>query len=57
MFLHAPAFSLLKATLAFDLCLLYLDERAMSWGPPVKTGNGLLHFLLHCGHVCNGISE
>jgi hypothetical protein len=27
LFLHVSAFSLLKETLAFNLCLLYLDER------------------------------
>jgi hypothetical protein len=30
---------------------------AGSWGPPVRTGNGLLHCPLHCGHFCNGLSE
>jgi hypothetical protein len=57
LFLHASAFSRLKETRAFNLCLLYLDERARSWGPPVRTGNGLLHCPLHCWHVCNGLSE
>jgi hypothetical protein len=31
MFLRAYAFSLLRETLAFNLCLLYLDERARFW--------------------------
>jgi hypothetical protein len=57
LFLRASAFSLLMETLAFNMRLLYLDERARSWGPPVRTINGLLHCLLHCGHVCNGLSE
>jgi hypothetical protein len=57
MFLCVSAFSLLKVMRAFNLRLLYLDEQARSWGPPVKTGNELLHCPLHCGHVCNGLSE
>jgi hypothetical protein len=57
LFLRVSAFSLLKETLAFNMCLLYRDQGARSWGPPVKTGNGLLHCPLHCGHVCNGLSE
>jgi hypothetical protein len=57
LFLRTSTFSLLKETLAFNLRLLYLDERARSWGPPVRTGNGLLHCPLHCGHVCNGLSK
>jgi hypothetical protein len=36
LFLRAFAFSLLKETLAFNMRLLYLDERARSWGPPVN---------------------
>jgi hypothetical protein len=57
LFLRTSSFSLLKETLAFNLRLLYLDERARSWGLPVRTVNGLLHWLLHCGHFCNGLSE
>jgi hypothetical protein len=57
LFLRAFAFSLLKETLAFNLRLLYLNERDRSWGPPVRTDDGLLHCPLHCGHVCNGLSE
>jgi hypothetical protein len=57
LFLRASAFSLLKETLAFNLRLLYLDERARSWGPSVRTCNGLLHSPLHCGHVCNRLSK
>jgi hypothetical protein len=57
LFLRASAFSRLKETCAFNLRLLYLDERARSSGPPVRSGNGLLHCLLHCWHVCNGLSE
>jgi hypothetical protein len=30
---------------------------ARSWGPPVRTGNGLLYCPLHCGHFCKGLSE
>jgi hypothetical protein len=57
LFLRVSAFSLLKETLAFNMRLLYVDEWARSWGPPVRIGNGLLHCPLHCGHVCNGLSE
>jgi hypothetical protein len=48
LFLRASAFSLLKETLAFNLRLLHLDERARSWGPPVRTGNGLysVHYIV-----------
>jgi hypothetical protein len=56
LFPCAFASSRLKETCAFKLRLLYLDERARSWGPPVRTGNGLLQCPLHCGHVCNGLS-
>jgi hypothetical protein len=42
LFLHMSAFSLLKETLAFNMHLLYLDERARSWGPPVRISNGLM---------------
>jgi hypothetical protein len=52
-----PRASLLKETLAFNLHLIYLDEWSRSWCPPVRTGNGLLHGPLHCGHFCNGLSE
>jgi hypothetical protein len=37
--------------------LLYLDERAKFWGPPVSFGNGLLRCPLHCWHVCNRRSK
>jgi hypothetical protein len=57
LFLRASAFSLLKETRAFNLRLLYLNERARSWGPPAITDNVLLHYPLHCGHVCNRLSE
>jgi hypothetical protein len=57
LFLRASVFSLLKETLAFNLCLIYLDEQARSCGPPARTGKGLLHCLLHYGHVCNELSE
>jgi hypothetical protein len=53
LFLPASAFSLLMETLVLNMHLLYLDERARSWGPPVRTGNGLLHSPLHCGNFCN----
>jgi hypothetical protein len=44
LFLRASVFSQLKETLAFNLLLLYLDERARSWGAPVRIGNKLLHY-------------
>jgi hypothetical protein len=57
LFPRASAFSLLKETLALNQHLLYLDERARSWGPPIRTSNRLLHCPLHCGHFCNGLFE
>jgi hypothetical protein len=57
LFPRASAVSQLKETRAFNSRLLYLGERARSWGPPVRIGNGLLHYPLHCWHVCNGLSE
>jgi hypothetical protein len=57
LFLRVYAFSGLKETRSFNLRLLYLDEQARFWGPPVRTGNRLLHFPLHCWHVYNGLSE
>jgi hypothetical protein len=57
LFLRVSAFSRLKETRAFNLRLLYLDERARSWGPLVRTGNGLLHYPLHCGLVSNELPE
>jgi hypothetical protein len=44
--------SQLKETRSFNLHLLYLDERAKTWGPPVSTGNGLLHYPLHTLLAC-----
>jgi hypothetical protein len=57
MFLRTFSFFLLKEMLAFNMRLLYLDERARSWGLPVRTGNGLLQYPLHFGHFCNRLSE
>jgi hypothetical protein len=57
LFPRASAFFRLKETRAFNLRLLYLDEQARSWGPPVRTGNRLLHCPLHFWHVCNVHSE
>jgi hypothetical protein len=40
MFPRASTFSLLKETLAFNLRLLYLDERARSWDTPAGLVTG-----------------
>jgi hypothetical protein len=56
LFPRVSAFSRVKETCAFNLRPLYLDERARSWGPLVRTGNGILHCPLHCWHVRNGLS-
>jgi hypothetical protein len=34
--------------------LIYLDEQARSWGPPVRTGSRLLHYPSHCGIFVTG---
>jgi hypothetical protein len=57
LFPHASASSQLKEMRALNLRLLYLDERARSWGPPFRTGNGLLHCPIYYWHVCNELSK
>jgi hypothetical protein len=42
---------------AVNLHLRCLDKRAMLWGPPDSTGNGLLRCLLHYWYVCNRCSN
>jgi hypothetical protein len=49
--------SRLKEMRVVNPCLLYLDERAKFWSPPVSIGNGLLRCLLYCWHVCNRCSK
>jgi hypothetical protein len=50
---RASPMSQLKQMLAVTLHLLYLDERAKFWGPPVIIGNGLLYCPLLYWHTCN----
>jgi hypothetical protein len=57
LFSRASAVSLLKETCSVNPRLLYLDERAKFWSPPVSIGNELLHWSLLFGHVCNRRSE
>jgi hypothetical protein len=47
----------ISETRVVNLRLRCLNERAMLWGPPVSTGNGLLRCSLLCWHVCNGCSN
>jgi hypothetical protein len=47
----------ISETRVVNLRLRCLNERAMLWGPPVSTGNGLLRCPLLCWHVCNGCSN
>jgi hypothetical protein len=41
----------ISETRVVNLRLRCLDERAMLWGPPVSTSNGLLRCPLLCWHV------
>jgi hypothetical protein len=47
----------ISETRVVNLRLRCLDERAMLWGPPVSTGNGILRCPLLCWHVCNKCSN
>jgi hypothetical protein len=49
--------SRLKETCVVNPSILYLDERAKVWGPPVSIGNRILCYSLHCWHVCNERSK
>jgi hypothetical protein len=48
---------LISETRVVNLGLRCLNERAILWGPPVSTGNGLLRCPLLCWHVCNKCSN
>jgi hypothetical protein len=47
----------IKGDACFQIASPISRWTARYWGPSVRTDNGLLHYLLHCGHFCNGLSK